>query len=81
MVGWSERLDVAIGGGAVTEWRPSSAMDGAGVHYRGAAEHVGDGAGVTEALSHLRVLAAELGRLHGWVGGGCAGRAVALTTA
>lgn len=37
------------------------------VRYRGAAEDVGDGAGVTEALSDLRVLAAELGRLHGWV--------------
>jgi hypothetical protein len=34
---------------------------------------------VTEALSDLRVLAAELGRLHGWVVSGCAGRAVALT--
>jgi hypothetical protein len=35
---------------------------------------------VTEALSDLRVLAAELGRLHGWVVGVLsAGRAVALT--
>lgn len=42
-------------------------MDGAGVRYRGAAEDVGDGAGVTEALSDLRVLAAELGRLRAWV--------------